>query len=563
MKIKYKLFALVGSLITVLFVTFAFFIYGGIQTEEDYREVLSDQQVLSKLRTIQYRFAGISNDERGFLATGSQEFKEEVDQKAEEIDKLIESTKMINGIKLKQIKVLEEIKVNFQNYIQTSRDMIESYSAGNKAQAMNIHLTEQRDIRKKSIDPSIVDLIKEIENEIAQDNEYLANKRLKEGIIAGVILLIVTLVVILYAIITVRNIIKPLGILDQRVKEIAEGDADLTARIELNTGDELHQIAESFNDMLQNLRLMMIQVGQNTKHVVASAEELTASAEQTTMASEQITMAIQEVATGAENQVAHMVEATNSINEISSSMEKVDRLVSEIMLATKHATGQANEGSNVIIDAITQMDEISVSVDTASNVINSLGKKSNEIGQIVEMITQIANQTNLLALNAAIEAARAGEHGRGFAVVADEVRKLAEQSKVSAKQIYNLIDEIQKEAEKAVVTINKGTSLVDLGKKKVQASGEQFKAIAGSVEGVGDQFTDVVANIQSVLSRMQLMVGTMEAIAGISEQTSGNTQHVAGASEEQNASMEEISSFAESLNQVAQNLQQLIAQFKV
>jgi methyl-accepting chemotaxis protein len=202
-------------------------------------------------------------------------------------------------------------------------------------------------------------------------------------------------------------------------------------------------------------------------------------------------------------------------------------------------------------------------VKLSSQVVNVLGEKSMEIEEIVALITEIANQTNLLALNAAIEAARAGEQGRGFAVVADEVRKLAERSNTAAGKIGTIITEIQQETGKAVKAMEDGTAAVSTGMLLMKNTGEAFVEILEMVEIVSRQAQEVSVIVEETNHLTKSMADRLDKISDVTQQSVGNTQQVAAAAEEQNATMEEIAAAADMLSKMAEELQESVTVFKL
>lgn len=358
-----------------------------------------------------------------------------------------------------------------------------------------------------------------------------------------------------------RVITKPILSLAKGAESIASGD--LTQEdIQVKYRDEIGNLADSFNQMKMNLRELIHQVGSNTEQVAATSEELSASAEETSRSTEQISSAIQEMASGSEKQVSSAVESTQALDEISRGMAQAASSIQSVADLTASTNEKANTGNTIVSQTVKQMNLVQDSTTESTDVVNALGEKSKEIGQIVELITQIANQTNLLALNAAIEAARAGEQGRGFAVVADEVRKLAEQSAQATGQIHDLIKEIQTQAEKAVQSMNNGADIVQEGIRMVDQTGEAFQDIVHSIEQVAAESQEVSAIVEQVSSSSQSVVGMMKEVSHVVKQSAGNIHSVAASAEEQNAAMEEVSSSAEVLSGMAQELKEVISKFK-
>lgn len=355
---------------------------------------------------------------------------------------------------------------------------------------------------------------------------------------------------------------RPLKRLTEVAHLVSTGDLRVE-KLPTHRKDELGQLSVAVNGMVSNLHELISNVNQTAALVAASSEELTATTEQATMASEQITATIQAVASGAEFQLQGAQESSTAIDEMSIGISRIAETSVTVAEMSLQSAQDAEQGNESIQHAVYQMGNIYETVQESAASVQLLEQRSQEIGKIVEVITSIAAQTNLLALNAAIEAARAGEHGKGFAVVADEVRKLAEQSGESAGQIAHLIQAIQAETSRAVGAMDEVIYEVKSGTEVVNVAGAAFQHILESAKHVADQIQDVTASSQEMTASSQQVANAVEEVTRIARDSSENAQTVAASSEEQLASIEEISASAESLSQLAHELQELIGKFHV
>ncbi len=388
----------------------------------------------------------------------------------------------------------------------------------------------------------------------------------KEAMMAVTLLLVITLVAMLVSLALglwiARMIARPLQAMVERAKNMAKGDltgADVKAIGE----DEVGQLARAFNGMAANLRQLVRQVSESAQQVATASETLTEGAEQSAQATTQIATSIMDVAEGTVQQSKTVDGTTQIIEHMASNMQHMAVNANTVVSVANESAGTARQGHKAVEAAVMQMTNIDKTVSTSAAVVTALGKRSEEIGQIVDTITGIAGQTNLLALNAAIEAARAGEQGRGFAVVAEEVRKLAEQSEIAAKQIAAMIGEIQQDTVRAVAAMGDGTREVKTGTTVVNNAGQAFDQIASLVEKVSAQVGEISAAIAEMAANSGQVVAAMRQIDEVSKHTAAETQTISAATEEQSASMEEMAASSQRLAQMALALENAVRQFRI
>ncbi|MCM3079484.1 methyl-accepting chemotaxis protein [Brevibacillus invocatus] len=375
------------------------------------------------------------------------------------------------------------------------------------------------------------------------------------------VMTVAAVLVIILAIIISGTISKPITKVIEQVKQIANGD--LTNSVTVKGNDEIAQLGRHVQDMTDQLRELIGKVAQTSEQVAASAEELTASAEEASRATEQISSSAQQIAAGADQQVTNTDVSQKVVRKMSSEISQISLLSQNLTTLSDEAVETSANGNQVVVQSMEQMKHIEETTNRIAQTVNELGNKSTEIEEIISVITGIANQTNLLALNAAIEAARAGEHGRGFAVVADEVRKLAEQSGHAAEQISSIIQQIQQDIRISMTEMTEGLAAVQAGTHLTEQAGDSFSAISRSVSDVYSQIQKVTAAIKELQAGSDQMVTSIESVQSISQDFAGTTQEVAAASEEQNASMEEISATSMTLARMAEDLQESVNSFKL
>lgn len=357
-----------------------------------------------------------------------------------------------------------------------------------------------------------------------------------------------------------RQVARPLLQLKASIVNLVE-KKDLTQTIPIRRKDEIGDVATAVNAFITDLHGMMQNINGYTGQVGTVSETSAKKAHEARLAFGQVASSFQEVATGTENQQHSAEESARAMEEMANGIQRIAEASSTMAESSKHMANEAVAGNQSVEKVSGQMDSINRSVSHSADVVRSLDSRSAEISQIVEVIASIASQTNLLALNAAIEAARAGEQGRGFAVVADEVRKLAEQSNDSANQIANLITEIQRETTSAVQAMDEGTREVEAGIQIAHETGEAFRRIMDSTQDVADQVQEISSVAEQMSAATEQVTASILQLSSIAKESAESASSVAASTEEQRISMNQLSTSAEQLNQMAKELQQMINRF--
>ena len=310
---------------------------------------------------------------------------------------------------------------------------------------------------------------------------------------------------------------------------------DLTARIDTDSRDEIGDLMRAIKGMVEKLKAMITTIKASADSVASASEELSASSEQ--------------MSRGVAEQSGRASQIATSTAEMSQTVIDVAKNASNIASSANDTASIANEGATTVDKSVEEVNEIADTVGESSRRIISLGERSKQIGDIINVIKDIADQTNLLALNAAIEAARAGEQGRGFAVVADEVRKLAERTAKATSEISGMIGGIQNEVDGAVASMDEATNKVGLGVKNVTMAGVSLNNIVQSVNGLQ-------AMIQQIAS-------ATEEMSTVSETISSDIETIANVSNETSSSSGQIAQSASDLARLSADLQKVVGQFRV
>lgn len=332
-------------------------------------------------------------------------------------------------------------------------------------------------------------------------------------------------------------------------------DGDMTKGLSYTGEDEFGQIAASYNETLNKIKNI-------TSKIQGISEELTHSAQMMSTGVNESAQVVNSIAVSINDIAELSVSQNNNVNGATQAVQNIINGINEVSGLAKQTADNANNVGHTVTQGIegisvinSHMDRIEKMVMQSADQVDTLGHRSEEIGQIVETIVSISGQTNLLALNAAIEAARAGEHGRGFAVVAEEIRKLAEDSQEAAQHIAELIGNIQEETRKAVNSMHHGNDGVKQGTEVVKQAMDEFSQVSGMVDNMVTQMEKVAEHIKEVSAQSDHVISAATSVSEASSKVAGETQQVSAASEEQSATMQEMANENTKLADMAKRLQ--------
>lgn len=380
-----------------------------------------------------------------------------------------------------------------------------------------------------------------------------------------VVAILVVILAIIVAILTARSISIPIKSVMQKVSEITSGNLK-GEPLSIDSRDETGKLALAANGMQYKLKEILSSISEVSYLLTYNSKELSETSSEVMSGTDQVAMTMQELSEGSENQA-------NTASKLASIMEAFSEKVASTnengqnisRLSTKVIEETAN-GTTMMASSEAQMQKIHEIVSQSVSKVDQLDHQTQEISKLVEIIQNVANQTNLLALNAAIEAARAGEHGKGFAVVADEVRKLAEQVEVSVNEITGFVQAIQKESKDVSESLKEGYAEVESGTSQIKSTAHSFDQISKSLSDVASSVVMVNSNLAEIKNHSDDMNASIEEVASVSEESAAGVEETSAATQQINSSMEEIAGDGGKVSQLvelAQNMDNLIKGFQI
>lgn len=456
---------------------------------------------------------------------------------------------------------LDELINQKVEWEQLTDKVFSEYSKGNKEEALEIMKTTVVPLGRTLI-TEFDDLAKNREAKIEKLGDNIQENG-KQIIITSIITFIVVLILgVITAFITSRSIVNPIKTVMEQMQKITSGNLN-NDELHTDSKDELGQLIHATNGMNNSMRNIMLTISEVTATVSAHSKELTQSANEVRSGTEQISTTMEELATGSESQA-------NMTTDLSTMMKDYTEKIEQTTENTERATNESNqvlvladEGTELMNASMKQMENIDSIVQDSVEKVQDLDEQSREISKLVVVIQDIADQTNLLALNAAIEAARAGEQGRGFAVVADEVRKLAEQVGNSVTDISTIVGSIQNEINQVTNSLNDEYKEVELGTNQIRLTNEKFSTIQHSISEAVNSINFINTNMADIAASSQEMNSSIYEIAAISEQSAAGIEQTSASSQQTSSAMEEVAGSANELSKLAEELNGLVSNFKL
>lgn len=525
------------------------------------QQIAGTNDLLMIVQTLNYKLKTLDGDGANYLLSTTTEERDNYNKKYEtDIQDVKQLVQLLKGKALNK-KDRDDI-VQFENqwtsYMAQKEVSFKTVTNGKEVDARKLYISI-------SFDPVINSLLNFTERQkkmIQQYQQATMNLQKNAGIVDWISLIVSIAISLILAVRLSSTISKPIRELSQVAVQIAEGDLQV-AVVKSKSNDETADLVNAMNQMAEKLRDLITKVEGSSAQVTGSAHWLQAEIGKSNEATNQVIKAIQEVASGAEQQKESFHDHSIAMEEMAVGVQRIAESASVVADLAAETSQKAQQGNQQIQQIRDQIKSVALSVEESDVITKDLAQKSNQINQIIEVITGIAAQTNLLALNASIEAARAGAYGRGFAVVATEVRKLAEQSNASANQVRSIIQAIQADAKSSVKAMGKVLQDVEVSENLMRQAEDTFKGIVEFSASAASHIIDTFAITEEISAGTEEITTAVQGLDQIAHESAAAAQQVSTIAGSQFQSMQLVLAGSLKLNDMAQELTQAVNQFRL
>lgn len=550
MKIKTKLM--------VIFAIFSFLVFAVVaENYINYGLLESDTNFVNssgRLRANSYRMAYLSSNI--VMNSGADsDSKKQLLERVEYFDGLIAA--LMNGDEGQGLKTLEDEEIKEQ-----LADVQNRWNTVFKPAYLSI--AANYDAKSlETINKNVNDYVSQVDKMVNLYSEKSQNKVTAAKAIGAFFLAVSIIMVLVSLMVISRGVIAPIRTITQELKKIASGEGDLTKTINIKSKDEIGVLTNYFNQFVASIRDVVVLISGSSNTLKASMQAISATSDELAKSTEMIAGAVQEVSTGSVEQ-SDMVKTLNGlVGRMAGDIQGVIATAEKLMKESQSSKEAADSGNSTIVKQADELSSVIESVRSVAETVGTLEKYSNDIKNIIGIISSISKETNLLALNASIEAARAGEAGRGFAVVADEIRKLAEETAKSTVKIVEIVKNITGQTTEV-------KARMDTVVEKINLQEEGFGEVQKKLDEILDKSSTTYSGVQEIekvnmeiYRNFSVISDSSKKISEVVETNSGNTQDVAAAVEEQTASFQEVAANLSSLNELSVDLNSIVARFKI
>jgi len=503
------------------------------ELEGDDKEL--EKNISKDIYDLRYAYMNVLNEMRGFLFARSMSLKANLELYTNRVNELVLKLKGYGeDLGFEQADALTVFEATYKKYQKLIGKVIEAHGGDKWRNDAYVIRTELGPLMHE-IEVDLKSLVSTLQDNAEKESNALLDRVNGAQTLVGMLFVVGLLIGLGCALLIVNVVVKPLKLAVDAMNDIAEGEGDLTSRLDVVGNDEIAKLGQAFNKFA-------IMVHDLVSEVMGSVSQLSSAATELSMVTNQ-------TSEGVSRQQMETEQVATAMNEMTSTVQEVASHAEQAAGAANDANSESQNGNQIVNEGIKSISSLAQEITSASEVIGRLETDSENIGTVLDVIRGIAEQTNLLALNAAIEAARAGEQGRGFAVVADEVRTLASRTQESTQEIQKMIEKLQSGAHDAVEVMNASQNRATETVDHANQAGNALNSIAGSVERINDM------NLQ--------IASAAEEQSAVAEEINQNVVRIADIAQETSGSMQQIASSSEDLAHLSTRLDQLVGNFKV